>query len=801
MADSSAQVIVHVKNGNRTISALLVLPEEELDDVTVLFLKQKVGDMLRPMVQPEDLSCHIDGADLDDHWVGLDFGLMDGTALEFATNSEVSNLKFKGTSSGYGPSGQPSPVTLPNPPEEVKTNKIDLNERPPWGANQPRGTGGRGNGWNGGDRSRDRDVPEVDSPRTIERKERRGPSGPLPSSARRADGGEGKRGPSPPTLSYPLPQGPKPIGAFIPPAPSGPLTADLPPPPPPPQAPPPPQSYPSEQPYYEEGSSTFEAEYQMYAAPLQDEDQVPPNEYAGWGQTLDRAKAEGESSATAMAEARAKAAAAIQAAEALDSESLGGLSSDGEGRYGAHPKTGTMEPSGDKMRRRLELLDVFAEISEQPADGERLAEVEKLAEALQLSTDPVLARCFNEEEVQLEGGLTWEHCLHILHMQEPPITDNFAVPVNEVASRWFGRDITTVVMDVAIQDRDFEISVTDDTKPEEVAQTKIKEHRIESRFLNPLTEQIRATALHVNREELHHVRVERDQLLLDMLRIESVLVDRERRAASLLFNLDGKSGKRTVLELTNQIASLQEKLALAQANSTLVAQISASTSEGEQAAKARASHKFRLETIYALSAPEKLPTVENTLEKFRGHEDTLFEMVETKYGPVDLGKLGERLRGGGQVQDSGDAEAEFKGADLDGDGQISKAEWRKYNAEKQKLMREANEDRERLMNENRRLRSALNPDSLRAVEKERERSKELHALEVRNGELEIRNRELEKQMQELKVSFAQDQAAAFSLLQEMVTDLQASAASDPVLNGALLKSPAFGRASLEIEEA
>ena len=194
-----------------------------------------------------------------------------------------------------------------------------------------------------------------------------------------------------------------------------------------------------------------------------------------------------------------------------------------------------------------------------------------------------------------------------------------------------------------------------------------------------------------------------------------------------MFNLDGKVGKRTMLELSKQVADLKEKLAVAQANSPLVANISSSLNDQEQLARARSSHKFRLETIYAFKAPEKLLSVDATLQKFKGHEETLFQMIETKYGevhPLSLVSLASKKGSSSRndEQKSGDVEAEFKSADSDGDGIISKDEWRRWNMEKQKLMRDANADRERLMSENRRLRSALNPDSIATIEKERQRA-------------------------------------------------------------------------------
>jgi hypothetical protein len=645
-------------------------------------------------------------------------GLIDGTTLEFTTASEVPNLKFKGTSSGYGPSGQPSPVTSwkPKPPEEIKAGKapLDLTERPPWGANQPKSSG-----------------PESS------RKQKGGMG--LPPALR-----EDTKGGTVPTLLVPPPQS-KPLSAFIPPSPPTPNAAksmQLPP-PSSSQAPPPLPSLAQNTTRMldkrSEALSVFGAVPQT-GRPYEQEQYEPFEGGMVWRETIDIERAEEEAPATAMNTARAKAAEAIQAAEVLDLESVGGQSTEGDGPKYSDPKDGPIEPCGNKIRRRLELLNIFSEISVQSANGERVVEVENLTVALERSSDPVLRRCLSGDEVKLEGGLTWEHCVHILHMQEPAMSDDGSILGSKLSATWFGRDASTIIMDVAIQDREFELLVADGTVPEEMAKEFIEANAIEKRFFTPLLEQVRASTLQVNREELDRVRIERDQAVLDLLRVESVLVDRERRAASLLFNLDGKVGKRTMLELSKQVADLKEKLAVAQANSPLVANISSSLNDQEQLARARSSHKFRLETIYAFKAPEKLLSVDATLQKFKGHEETLFQMIETKYGevhPLSLVSLASKKGSSSRndEQKSGDVEAEFKSADSDGDGIISKDEWRRWNMEKQKLMRDANADRERLMSENRRLRSALNPDSIATIEKERQRAEALHELEAQKIKL------------------------------------------------------------------
>jgi len=96
MEDSNASILIHVKTGNRTVSSNLVLPEDSLDDISVLTLKETVSKMLRPILQTKDLSCHIDGADLEDNWVGMDFGasLESDLLLLCNQNVEYRNLRL-----------------------------------------------------------------------------------------------------------------------------------------------------------------------------------------------------------------------------------------------------------------------------------------------------------------------------------------------------------------------------------------------------------------------------------------------------------------------------------------------------------------------------------------------------------------------------------------------------------------------------------------------------------------------------------------------------------------------------------
>lgn len=64
----------------------------------------------------------------------------------------------------------------------------------------------------------------------------------------------------------------------------------------------------------------------------------------------------------------------------------------------------------------------------------------------------------------------------------------------------------------------------------------------------------------------------------------------------------------------------------------------------------------------------------------------------------------------------GHVDDEFKRADEDGDGMISRAEWRKWIGEKERLVRVHNNEKAYLIKETRSLRKALSPVQQQAYE-------------------------------------------------------------------------------------
>ena len=88
----------------------------------------------------------------------------------------------------------------------------------------------------------------------------------------------------------------------------------------------------------------------------------------------------------------------------------------------------------------------------------------------------------------------------------------------------------------------------------------------------------------------------------------------------------------------------------------------------------------------------------------------------------------------------------FLEADTDKDGKISRSEWRRYMAEREEIVRAANNDKQQLLEENRRLRRALNSDEFghnwSTIRETRAQNYELY-LDVKNEEIAQLKSELE----------------------------------------------------------
>ena len=57
--------------------------------------------------------------------------------------------------------------------------------------------------------------------------------------------------------------------------------------------------------------------------------------------------------------------------------------------------------------------------------------------------------------------------------------------------------------------------------------------------------------------------------------------------------------------------------------------------ENASANPSKAEYLARLKTFYTYKNPDKIGTIEATLEKWAGHEQELFDMLEAKYGKID----------------------------------------------------------------------------------------------------------------------------------------------------------------------
>jgi len=394
-----------------------------------------------------------------------------------------------------------------------------------------------------------------------------------------------------------------------------------------------------------------------------------------------------------------------------------------------------VDPPGEKIKRRLKLHEAFDSLSRNGSVGESA-----LIEALLAAgdTDPQLPAYFryaSNGNGEQGRDLSWDECLRVLQTYEPQATSASEVS----ADTWFERGRATILMDVSIQNQQFELQINDDSIPEDVAAAFVLENRVDQKFLRPLAEQIRATALQACREELRLCRGERAEMTANLLRTEQILVDREKRVAeqtkvlarsdgSERAGLDGSVNPRVLRELTEQVAELSEQLAIAQ-----------------QSAPVR-------------SAPLGFATGSSTgVESFGATGRSSTTGVDTGGAGGDFG-----------LDDN------FSEVDADGDGQISRSEWRKWVAEKQRIMKAANKDRETLMNENRRLRMAMSPSAKSVADRSRRSDERLVELEAKKAELEIQRNvdeaEFKASIHEVKQVNAHLQTMLFSVSVTTATD-------------------------------
>lgn len=398
-----------------------------------------------------------------------------------------------------------------------------------------------------------------------------------------------------------------------------------------------------------------------------------------------------------------------------------------------------MDQPGDKVKRRLKLQEAFDSLARNGGVDESA-----LIEALTVTSgaDRQLPAYFKYASVGNGGegktgrNLSWEECLRVLQMYEPQATS--AIEVSTDA--WFERGPVAILMDVSIQNQQFELQINDDSIPEDVAAAFVLENSVDEKFLRPLAEQIRATALQACREELRLCRNERSEVMADLLRTEKMLTSREKRVAELTKAVaaggghDGASvpagsvNPGVLRELTEQVAELSEQLAIAQK-----------------------------------AAPAGIPA-----PTFATGATTGVESLGATGRSSTLDRNSTIGGAGGDIGFDGD---NFSEVDADGDGQISRSEWRKWVAEKQRIMKAANKDRETLVNENRRLRMAMSPSAKSAAERSRRNDERLIELEAEKAELEIQRNvdeaEFKASLDEAKQVSARLQKMIFSMLDEV----------------------------------
>ena len=127
---------------------------------------------------------------------------------------------------------------------------------------------------------------------------------------------------------------------------------------------------------------------------------------------------------------------------------------------------------GSKVRRRLQLQQAFDGRSQETAEGRQVKVTELLAALADCdSVDPMLPSYFRHYSSARNGEsgeepqMTWDQCLSVLQNHEPRATAQGATDA-AAADDWFERGRATILMDVSVQNHQFELKINDDCIPE-----------------------------------------------------------------------------------------------------------------------------------------------------------------------------------------------------------------------------------------------------------------------------------------------------------------------------------------------
>mmetsp|Transcript_9645 Transcript_9645/g.12581 ORF Transcript_9645/g.12581 Transcript_9645/m.12581 type:complete len:698 (-) Transcript_9645:305-2398(-) len=405
---------------------------------------------------------------------------------------------------------------------------------------------------------------------------------------------------------------------------------------------------------------------------------------------------------------------------------------------------------GEKMRRRIELKSAFDSHAEEFKGGSKCIELTALQNQLESSSGEILSSCFrhstiNSFAVKEDGRLllTWDRCLDVLQLNEPQASkDYLSIDSENKPVNWFDRGRSTILMDVSIQNQQYELQVDDETNVEEVAMAFVQKYNLEHRFLRPLIEQIRATSLEACREELRLAQHERDTTLNSLFIAEAMLLNSEKRACDLI-DKSLESNSSNSIHGTN-------------ANPRML--------------------KMLTEKVSELST------------KLLDYQE--LERVDQKR-PNNLANAD-----GNATQD---LDEEFTEADLDGDGKISRNEWRKWTLEKQKIMQAANSDREKLIKENKRLRMALNPQAQNNFERLKLKDDAIDELREEISALRVDNRSAEAEWESVYRRIRDEHGEVKASLSQIFADLETIAEGDPDLGTLLSNLDSLQRAHVLLQ--
>jgi hypothetical protein len=263
------------------------------------------------------------------------------------------------------------------------------------------------------------------------------------------------------------------------------------------------------------------------------------------------------------------------------------------------------------------------------------------------------------------------------------------------------------------------IEVKAGDEPLELANEFVATNQLGADLVEPLSEEIRRCVLDVTKQELKYVRGEAVAL--------AAHARREAEASG--------AAREGLATAQREVQQAQEAAREAAGRQSEAAAAATAQQQQQQQQDSGAKPGYMLTKMVS-----ELAEAKHQVQQLQKQLAVRAEM--SAEGGVGVGG------GGGGGGGAGGGAGDFDRFDADGDGAIGRAEWQAYQEDKARIQRQANEDRERLVEQNRRLRLAMNPASgsyearMREVEEDRTRmNQELTALrsDKRNLEAELQS--------------------------------------------------------------